>query len=241
MRYGIFSDIHSNLEALEKVLAAYKDENIDAYFCLGDIIGYATNPNECVKKVNELNCITIAGNHEWGSLDKLDLDYFNELAKIAIIWSKSKLTFDCKDYLESLPLIYKEKDFILVHGSLDYPERFYYIFDENDAEETLNLLETNICFVGHTHKPGFFTKDEGRISYSTNSKLKIEKSKKYIVNVGSVGQPRDRDSRASFCIYDTKKQDVEIKRIDYEVKKTYDKIIDTGLPIFLAQRLLTGK
>jgi len=241
MRYGIFSDIHSNLEALETVLDAYKKENIDTYFCLGDIIAYATDVNECIEKVKNLNCVTITGNHEWGCLNKLGLDYFNDLAAEAITWTKPKLKSENRNYLESLNLIYQDKDFTLVHGSLNNSEEFHYIFDEKDAQKTFDLLETNVCFVGHTHRAGFFVKEEGLISYTTQPVLKIERLKKYIVNAGSVGQPRDRDPRASFCIYDTQKQEIEIKRIDYPIKKTYDKIVKAGLPIFLAERLLVGK
>lgn len=240
MRYGIFSDIHSNLEALEEVLKAYQKEDIDSYFCLGDLVGYATEPNECIEKIKNLNCVTIAGNHDWACINKLSLDYFNDLARRSIIWTKPKLKQENKNYLESLNLIYKDKNFTLTHGSLDNPQEFYYIFDAKDCVETFNLLETNICFIGHTHRAGFFIKAEENISYSTVP-IKIEKSKKYIVNVGSVGQPRDRDPRASFCIYDTKKQEVEIKRIDYKFKRTSNKIIEAGLPLFLAERLLVGQ
>jgi len=160
MRYGIFGDIHSNLEALEAVIKAYQKEHIDKYLCAGDVVGYATNPKECIDKVKTLAMITVAGNHDWGSVDLFSADYFNPNAKEAISWTKRNLGEQDKYFLESLKLVYKNEDLTLVHGTLDNPQDFNYMTDGYIAEETFRVLETNICFVGHSHAAGIFIKDK---------------------------------------------------------------------------------
>lgn len=241
MRYGIFSDIHSNLEALEAVLAAYQLEKIDKYLCLGDVVGYAANPKECIAKVQALAMVTIAGNHDWASIDLSPADYFNPLAKEAISWTK--LNLDDRDtyFLGSLKLIYKNEDLTLVHGTLDNPQDFNYLTDDYIARETFRLLENNICFVGHTHIAGIFIKDkDGHIDYDEGNSIEIKEGNQYIINVGSVGQPRDGNPQAAYCIYDTAKKEAQIKRISYNIEITRRKIISAGLPRFLADRLVSG-
>jgi len=242
MRYAIFSDVHSNLEAWEAVLGAYKKEAIDCYICAGDIVGYATNPHECIRIIKEISHISVAGNHDWASVGLFSLDYLNSLAKKAVIWTKERLTDEEKDYLSSLKPVFMNDDLALVHGSLNSPEEFLYITDVKSAEECFRFLRNQVCFVGHLHISGVFIKDKmGRIFYKQFSYLKIEKENKYIINVGSVGQPRDGNRQACYCIYDTAKNEVWIKRIDYDIKSAYNKIIEAGLPLFLAQRLYLGR
>jgi len=242
MRYGIFSDIHSNIEALIAVLDAYKKESIDKYLCVGDVVGYATNPKECIDKVKDIAAITIAGNHDWASVKLFSLDYFNPVAGEAIYWTRRNIDETSRYFLESLKLIYKNEDLTLVHGTLDNPRDFNYMIDGYIAEETFRLLETNICFVGHTHVAGIFIKDKNqRIHYREDKSIDISLENKYIINAGSVGQPRDGDPNAVYCIYDTDKKEVQIKRIDYDIEATRKKIIDAGLPKRLGDRLLIGR
>lgn len=242
MRYGIFADIHSNLEALERVLGAYKNESIDQYLCLGDVVGYAANPQECVEKVKPLAGVTIAGNHDWAAVDSFSVDYFNPLAREAIFWTRPNLDDKSRCFLKSLKLIYKNEDLTLVHGSLDNPSGFNYMTDSYTARETIGLLETNICFIGHTHVAGIFTQDkDGRLFYREDNYVEITVGNKYIINVGSVGQPRDGNPAAAYCIYDTKKKEVRIKRIDYDIETAREKIVNAGLPEFLGQRLFSGR
>lgn len=241
MRYAIFSDIHSNLQALEAVLAAYRQEKIDRYFCVGDIVGYAANPIECIKAVEKTDAVIVAGNHDWASVDLTDIEYFNPVAKQAVLWTKTVLGEKEKTFLKNLPLVYKDETFFLVHGTLDNPEDFFYLSDTYSAIGTFNLMEKNLLFVGHTHIAGIFVESERRVSYLETEKLKLSSDKHYIVNVGSVGQPRDGNPKASFCIFDSDTSVVEIRRVDYDIKEAQKRIIDAGQPSYLADRLLIGR
>ena len=242
MRYGIFADIHSNLEALEAVLGAYKQASIDKYLCVGDIVGYAANPKECIEIVKSSANVSVAGNHDWASAGLISLDYFNPLAAKAVIWTQDKLEEKERYFLKSLKLTFSNDDLILVHGTLDEPDNFRYLTKAQSAATTFNLLNIPVCFVGHTHAPAIFIQDKDRRIYGLSSgKIKLEKDKKYIVNVGSVGQPRDGSPLASYCIYDTNSKTVWIKRIDYNFKSAQEKIIAAGLPGFLAERLALGR
>lgn len=242
MRYGIFSDIHANLEAFLAVLKAYATESIDLFLCLGDIVGYAADPCACLQEVRTLTKINIAGNHDWASVDLFSVDYFNSLAKEAILWTSSRLSESEKGFLKSLPLVFRNRDLTGVHGSLDIPGDFNYLIDAYAARQTFKLLKTQICFVGHSHVMGIFLFDrKGCISYREESHLALKAGYKYIVNVGSVGQPRDNNPAAACCIYDADKKTVEMKRISYDILTARKKIISAGLPRFLAERLLKGR
>lgn len=240
MRYGIFSDIHGNLEAFQQVLEAYKKEDIDRYFCVGDIVGYGADPGECIKQTKKLQALTVAGNHDWAAVEVTDIAYFNQVAKQAILWTKERLSTEEKSFLKSLQLVFENSDLILVHGTLSRPEEFNYLLDTDSAIIDFGLMKKNICFIGHSHIVGVFIEAKGEISYSVQAQIKIDPKKKYIVNVGSVGQPRDRDNRASYCVFDTEKREVYLKRVEYDITKAQEKIIKAGLPSFLAARLLTG-
>jgi len=242
MRYGIFSDIHANLEALNTVIEAYRKEHIDKYLCIGDIVGYAANPKECIEIVKTQAIITVAGNHDWASVNLFPTNYFNPLAKEAIYWTERNLDQQDRYFLEHLELIYKNDDLTMVHGTLSEPQDFEYMVDGEDASMAFELMENNICFVGHTHVPGAFIKSkDANIAYRNASDIDIKKEDKYIINVGSVGQPRDGNPKAAYCIYDTVKKNIQIKRISYDVTAAGRKIIQGGLPSFLADRLLSGR
>lgn len=242
MRYGIFSDIHSNLEALDAVIEAYRKEAIDKYLCVGDVVGYAANPKECIEKIKTLCMITVAGNHDWAAVGLFSVDYFNPEAKEAIFWTKRNIDDSHRYFLESLKLIYKTEDLTLVHGTLDKPQDFNYMTHGYTAWETFGLLETNICFVGHSHVAGMFIKDKAEhLEYREDDSLDIKDENKYIINVGSVGQPRDGNPAAAYCIYDTVKKEVQIKRISYDMETARKKIIEVGLPRFLSHRLALGR
>jgi predicted phosphodiesterase len=242
MRYGIFSDVHSNLEALEAVLDAYKKEAIDEFLCGGDIVGYGANPLECIARIKAVAKLTVAGNHDWASVGLFPVTYFNPLAAQAVSWTRQKLDTADNGFLKGLRLVFKNGDLTLVHGTLHNPEEFNYMMDGDAAERTFEILKTDICFVGHSHLPGFFIQDEEkRLSYREKDALAIQKGRQYIVNVGSVGQPRDRNPDAAYCIYDTDKKKVEIKRIKYDTEAARAKIINAGLPKFLGDRLLSGR
>ncbi|MFH0826693.1 MAG: metallophosphoesterase family protein [Candidatus Omnitrophota bacterium] len=242
MRYGIFSDVHSNLEALDAVIDAFKKEDINTYLCAGDLVGYAANPNECIERVLGLKPVIVAGNHDGGAVHLFPSDYFNQWAAVALSWTARCLTEKNKSLLLSLKLVYKNEDLTLVHGTLNDPADFHYLVDSSDAQASFRLLTTDVCFIGHTHRPGLFSKDaQVHVRYQEDSFLRMAPGHKYIVNVGSVGQPRDGSPLASYCIYDSQKKEIMIKRLDYDRETAKRKIEDAGLPHFLGERLLVGR
>lgn len=241
MRYAIISDIHSNLEALKRVLEQLKEESINKYVCLGDIVGYAANPNECVDTVRALTDMVIAGNHDYAAVRLTDISFFNPVAAQAAIWTGKTLTHENKDYLTNLGLSFSLENLFFVHSSPRNPELWYYVLSLNDAKEGFSVFEEKICFLGHTHQPITFTERAGRYGVVEDSTFAIKEEYRYMVNVGSIGQPRDSDPRACYVIYDTDEQLVEIRRLPYEVETAQEKIRQAGLPEFLARRLELGR
>lgn len=243
MRYGIFSDIHGNLEALGAVSQSIKDDRIDIIICLGDIVGYGANPIECIELIKKIKPIIIMGNHDSCCADILGIDKFNAYARLALDWTKKILRKEDREYLASLPLIHDEGDlFTAVHGTLDDPEDFHYMLSSYDARESFRLMSRDVLFLGHTHVPGIFEMDDKKhVVYSQKTVIDISPSKKYIINTGSVGQPRDRDNRAAYVVYDTVKKNIEIKRVFYDFNITEEKILRQKLPEFLAYRLGAGE
>ncbi|MFA5155854.1 MAG: metallophosphoesterase family protein [Candidatus Omnitrophota bacterium] len=242
MRYGIFSDVHSNLEALEAVIAAYKKESIDRYLCVGDVVGYGPDPGECVEKVRQLAAVTVAGNHDWACVDLLPVSYFNPAAAAALLWTRKHLDSNAAYFLQSLKLVHRDSGITLVHSTLDEPQEFNYLLGSDAADATFRLLDTGVCFVGHTHIPGIFKKDKsGNITSLKGAAAALEEGSCYIANTGSVGQPRDGIPGAVFCIYDSEVKTIILKRVHYDIEKTRKKIIGVGLPQSLGDRLLAGR
>lgn len=241
-RYAIFADIHSNLHALEAVLQEYRRESPDQYLCLGDVVGYAAFPNECVESIRRCAAVTIAGNHDWASVGLFDPEYFNQHALAAINWTKNTLDESSQNFLRTLGLVYHNSDLTCVHGTLDKPDEFNYLSGEYAIQRTFALLRADICFVGHTHVPAVFMKRKDAIVlFREQDSFDLEKDCAYIVNVGSVGQPRDGISDAAYCLYDSEKRTLRIKRACYDVSAARDKIVASGLPRFLGDRLLLGR
>ena len=240
MRFAIFSDVHANLEALEAVLADAEEQKCTHFVCLGDIVGYNANPHECVDRIRELDIPIVKGNHdEQGSLEESSRD-FNELAEHAIAWTRDHLTDEDKEWLRDLRFQRQVRDFTIVHATLDTPAQWGYVFNNLDAAASFTYQHTTVCFFGHTHVPMAFVRDDGiqriKIEY-----LPIEPASKYLINVGSVGQPRDGDWRASYCIYDIEDNSVEQRRVKYDLETAQEKIIAAGLPDLLAERLAAGR
>lgn len=241
MKYAIFSDVHGNLEAFKAVLEAMSGEKPGKYLCVGDIVGYGADPAECIKMTQGLNPETVAGNHDWAVGELVDAGYFNSSAKAAVLWARENLTKKDLGYLKSLKLTYQNSHISMVHGTLDCPEAFSYVLNGYTAARTMALMPTPLCFIGHSHVAGTFCDAKGIVNYTPGGKVKVDPGNKYLVNVGSVGQPRDGDPRASYCIYDTKKAYVEIKRVSYDIKTAQRKILKQGLPEILASRLSEGR
>jgi diadenosine tetraphosphatase ApaH/serine/threonine PP2A family protein phosphatase len=240
MRIAILSDLHANLEATEAVLADARERECTQYVCLGDVVGYNANPHECVEIVQKLECPVVKGNHdEQASLEESSRD-FNPLAEMAINWTREQLTQADKEWLRRLPFTRQVRDFTIVHATLDTPERWDYVFNPLDAVPSFTNQHTTVCFFGHTHVAGAFVRDEG-VKRVKADQLMIEPTKKYFINTGSVGQPRDGDWRAAYCIFHTDKNVVEQRRVKYEVETAMEKIIKAGLPRLLAERLKLGR
>jgi predicted phosphodiesterase len=240
MRFAIFSDIHANLEALEAVLRDAETQKCTNYVCLGDIVGYNANPHECVSRIDEMDCPTVKGNHdEQASLLESSRD-FNELAECAIEWTREHLTDKDKQWLRDLRLQRQVRDFTVVHATLDTPGQWGYVFNNLDAAASFTYQHTTVCFFGHTHVPMAFIRDDG-VQRSRVDQLRIDVAKKYFINVGSVGQPRDGDWRAAYCIFDVENECVEQRRVKYQLEIAQKKIIDAGLPHLLAERLAVGR
>lgn len=243
MRYGLISDIHANLEALEVVLAALRQESVDQILCLGDVIGYGPSPNECAKLVQESAAVCLVGNHDEASLGRVDLDLFNYMARQAIEWTTEQLSETSLQFLKALPYTKSYGEFMIVHASPDDPRRWNYILNLEDAERGFKAFTEKICFVGHSHTPWVIPlPPDGRMRVLHDYPLAIKADCRYLINIGSVGQPRDRNPEAAFGILDTMPLRYTLKRVPYEVAVTQKKIRATGvLPGFLADRLATGQ
>jgi len=240
MRFAVFGDIHANLEALEAVLADAEAHEVTHYVCLGDVVGYNANPHECVEIVRKLGCPVVKGNHDEQASAESVLENFNPLAEEAINWTRDNLTDDDKKWLRELRLTRQVRDFTIVHATLDTPDKWGYVFNQLDAAASFNYQHTNVCFYGHTHAPRAYVKD-GAVKGIPLQRLLIEPNKKYFVNVGSVGQPRDGDWHASYCLFTPAEHLVELRRIEYDINTAQDKIVAAGLPQRLADRLAMGK
>ena len=240
MRYAIISDIHGNREALDTVLAAIEQQGCDEIVCLGDVVGYGAEPGYCLDTVRERCKVVVAGNHDHAAVGKINIDYFNPHARQATEWTRDRLTDEQRAYLNDLPLVHDFDTFTVVHGSLDNPELFDYIQTSYDAYLTMEQMTRPVCFIGHSHVPiAFLLRDV--ITYSMDPTVELEGIAKTIVNVGSVGQPRDNNPNASYAIYDEDERQVETFRIPYDIARSAEKIREAGLPEFLAERLLVGR
>ena len=243
MRFAILGDIHSNLEALNAVLEDLEKLKIDKIFCIGDVVGYGADPAECVKTAEKHFGLTVAGNHDMAVIGKVNLGWFKDSAAKAIVWTKDILSMAEKEYLSDLPLVDVYQDIIFVHGSLYQPEEFYYLTNKTQIMRNFDFQEDKkICFTGHSHKPFIVLFDDviGDSFICPNQQVYIEKHKRYLVDAGSVGQPRDGDPRASYVLYDDDDGLIEIKRVDYDIDKASVKILSAGLPPEFAERLHDG-
>lgn len=243
MKYGIISDIHSNYAALDTVLNAMGA--VDKIICLGDIVGYGPNPNECVERIRGLDGLVLTGNHDLAAIGWKEMDCFNSYTQEAIVWTEGQLTMENKEYLSYLPEVLLQKDFILVHGSL-YNFTGEYILTGAEAKKSFELMQhKELLLVGHTHHPYTFFRQQKQsiqnLRLMDKDVLHLVEGVQRIINVGSVGQPRDGDNRASFGILDMQAMTVTIKRVAYDIKKTQQQMVNAGLPRYFISRLAMGR
>jgi diadenosine tetraphosphatase ApaH/serine/threonine PP2A family protein phosphatase len=244
VKYAIYSDVHGNLEALEAVLAHAQREQTGFYLCLGDVIGYGANPNECVERVRGLDPgVCLRGNHDAAVIDARERAFFHEVALEGIHFSALHLTPENADYLRTLPYVYREHPRMMaVHASPYRPEAWEYVLDHLGAERAFEAMNpARVAFIGHSHAPVVFIDDGNVQRYPADGSLTLDlKRNRYVMNVGSVGQPRDGNPDASYVVYDDETDTVIHHRVRYDREKAAEKILRAGLPPVLAERLLIG-
>ena len=244
MRIGIFSDVHANIEALSAVMEAYDSEQIDVFYCLGDVVGYGASPNECADIVREITEVTILGNHDAAVAGRMDYSYYYEAARHALDYHAGMLTEPNMTWLRELPYKHELNDvgLHLCHGSPLRLEEFEYIFAPEQARECLTIIEElgDLTLIGHSHLCKVFGLRPGEVEELPAMKFTLEEGTKYIVSVGSVGQPRDYDNRASFTIFDTEERTFEFKRVEYDIESAASKIFESRLERNFGNRLFIG-
>lgn len=240
MRFAIIADIHANLEAFRVVLDDAQKQKCTHYTCIGDVVGYGANPHECLEIVRKMGMPCVKGNHdEYCSTDE-HTEGFNPAAAQAVQWTRKHLTEEERQWLRDLKYVRMVTAFTIVHATLDGPQRWGYVFDKLAAAASFPYQNTPLCFFGHTHVPVAFIRDS-MVRGGTYSKFKVEAGKKYFINVGAVGQPRDGNPKAGYVVYDSGEGTVELRRLDYDIATAQKKILEAGLPERLAERLAYGR
>lgn len=244
MRYAFISDIHANLEALEAVFDDIDTQNVDQTICLGDIVGYGANPNECVDLVKNRCPVILLGNHDAAAIEMLSTQHFNVHAKLAIEWTTRTLRRDIRNFLSGLPLKSTVDEMTLVHATPYDPNMWYYITSLEEAAFNFQFFDTQICLVGHTHIPIIIVLDNQKELYvhqGSGIRLGDNEGARLLINAGSVGQPRDRDPRSCYAVYDTVTTEFFYRRISYNIEKTQQKMKKIKMPEFLVSRLADGR
>jgi diadenosine tetraphosphatase ApaH/serine/threonine PP2A family protein phosphatase len=208
--------------------------------CLGDVVGYNANPKECLDTVRALNMPCVKGNHDEFCSSDTPMEGFSPHAAEAGNWTRGKLSEDDRKWLRELKFLRLVSNFTIVHATLDAPQRWGYVFDKLAAAASFTYQNTPVCFFGHTHVPVAFIRDSV-VKGGTYSKFRVEPGRKYFVNVGAVGQPRDGNPKAAYVIYDIDEGSIELRRLDYDIPAAQKKILEAGLPPRLAERLAMGK
>lgn len=239
-KFAIISDIHGNLEALQAVIQDAQSLQADSFVCLGDIVGYNANPSECLELIKSLNCPVIKGNHDEEASSDSNPAGMNPIAYEALMWTRNHLSEEQKEWLRKLRMVRNVPPFTIVHSTLDQPSLWHYIINKFDAASNFNFQFTDVCFHGHTHVPKAFIHENGVTEEYAPEDFSITPNRKYFINVGSVGQPRDGNNKASYVLYDTDINAVFFRRIEYDIQTAQQKIIDAGLPEVLASRLEKG-
>ena len=243
MLYGVFSDVHGNYQALKAVLSFFRENKVSRYICCGDLVGYGPQPAECVRAVMDLPDVSVVlGNHDAALVGKMELRWFNHNAVKALEFARGKLSGAELAYLAALTETVTTGDFTLVHGSPMKPLTEY-LLSESQFADNLTYWQTSPCFIGHSHMPVYFRQSEGSLPETDflrpAAKVMLD-GVRYMINPGSVGQPRDGNPRASCGLYDPKKKTFELFRVDYDLSITQELMQACGLPQVLMERLTFG-
>ncbi len=242
MKIALVSDIHANLEALQSVLKDIAKEGAETVHFLGDAVGYGCSPNECVALLKKMCDIRLLGNHDYAAMGLEATTSFNQVAQTSMEWTLANLSRKTVSLLADFEMQASFEDYHLVHASPDYPEDWNYILNQEQAAEQFEHFKEKVCFVGHSHLPMIFSVDgDGQVESAVKSELAFEENKKYIVNVGSVGQPRDNDARACYVILDTVEKCLRYRRVEYDITAVQKKMRQAMLPDFLVERIAVGR
>lgn len=239
--FGICSDIHGNWEALAAVLEDMQAQEVTHRICLGDVVGYGAEPARCVDEVMNHDWLVLTGNHEEALIIPQMLEYFNPAAVEGIRWSRKQISPEQLEWLKELPHVIRGSSYELVHASLDEPMAWNYVMERSEAEEHFEFQQNSVCFCGHTHT-GMIWKQGRRITSKipTNRKFGLPEKQKTLINVGSVGQPRDGNPKASYVLFRPEERTVQFRRVRYDVDLACEKIMKADLPLILGERLLQG-
>ncbi|HSP78153.1 MAG TPA: metallophosphoesterase family protein [Myxococcaceae bacterium] len=242
MRIAVISDIHSNIEALTEVLRVIEEQKVDRIVSLGDIVGYGASPNPCCELVRSVTEVTLLGNHDAAVAGRMDYSYYYDAARHALDWSSRVLSEENMEWLRSLPYTYRIGEVGFCHGSPVEPKAYEYIFALEQARDLTPYVEhlPEVTFIGHSHLCKAFAIGSGEVHDVVAQKFGIRRGYKYIISVGSVGQPRDYDNRSCFVICDTGARTVEYIRVDYDIATSAQKIFDASLALNFGKRLFLG-
>lgn len=241
MRLLVLGDIHGNLEALTAVLKDARRLGFDRAVSVGDAVGYGADPSACLALLRDLKAGIVMGNHDQAATGGLPLDTFNSYAREAVEWTAGRLSAGEMAFLKALPYVIREKDYAVSHGTLHQSDEFRYLLTEAEAVASLTVLDRPVCFLGHTHMPVWVRREGEDLEIAQTEAAPVEKGRPVLVNVGSVGQPRDGDPRTVYCLYDTEKEEAVLHRLSYDLEETGRKILAAGLPAILAERLRIGR
>ena len=243
MRYAIISDIHGNLEALKAVLSDISLREIDIIICLGDIVGYYPDPETCVQLIQEHAAYSVAGNHDYAAINIISTENFTYYAYEAMEWTKARLSEKSKKYLASLPLTIELDKMFFTHSSPANPEEYIYIFPNSEQAilQAFSSMVLKVNFIGHAHWPFIMVQENLDIINCLDSDVEIQDERYYLVNVGSVGQPRNLSTNSSYAIFDTDEKVVSLQNVSYDFTITQQKVMNNKLPSFLAERLASGR
>lgn len=242
MKLAVISDIHGNLEALDAVLNDCQTQAVDEIMCLGDVVGYGAEPTACLQRVTQACSLVLMGNHEYAALGLVSGQIMNSAARESMDWTQHQLDDRDLATISDFPLDAQRDDLYLVHASPDEPSKWRYILTSAEAETAFRKFTGHVCFVGHSHLPMIFVSTpDGSLRQRTGHDFCPDSDNRYIINVGSVGQPRDNDPRSCYVVYDTSEQTINYCRVPYDIERAQSKMAQARLPQLLIDRLLVGR
>lgn len=241
MKYAILGDIHANLEALRAVLDDAKEQGIRKFISTGDLVGYGANPSECLDILMNLDCEIVQGNHDFYAANDTSIEQFSSDAARTVMWTRTQISATHRNFLSQLPLVKIIEGITCCHSSLWHPENWNYVIGPESAQRSLSKQQTQICVIGHTHVPRLFQQHGEKLSSPQEDCVQLKKRYTYLINPGSVGQPRDDNPLTGYTILDLKRKSAQLRRLPYDIESAQKKIISAGLPKRNAQRLELGR